>query len=151
MHDADKVMLMTFQNVDTRHLTYLLPVVEENIKGIAIVYILEDNDVFAELGPKIVGVHTVAKNEFGWMETIKDIGTSLNLMLACRGGVVQVFVDFREGSVHGSWREDFPTDGGDAGQFLIGDRGVENVTVTTLFLEQIDGKEEVFPEILMRS
>lgn len=121
MNDADKVMLMTFQNVDTRHLTYLLPVVEENIESIAIVHILENNNVLSEFGPKIVGVHAAAQNEFCRMETVEDIGTLLNFVLACRGRVVQALSDFREGSVHGSWREDLPTDRGDAGQFLIGD------------------------------
>lgn len=83
------------------------------------------------------------------MKTIENIGASLNLALSLRGGIVQSVGNLMESSIYCSWREDFPTDSGDVSEFLVSDSCIEDMTVTTLLLKQIDGKEEVFPEIWM--
>lgn len=53
VYDSDKVAFMPLQNIDTRHLANLLPIVEENIKSIPVVHILEYYNVFTEFSSKV--------------------------------------------------------------------------------------------------
>ena len=52
--DSDIIALMSLQNIDAGHLANLLPVVEQDIKGIAIIDIFEGNNVLTELGSEVM-------------------------------------------------------------------------------------------------
>ena len=52
--DSDEIALMSLQNIDAGHLANLLPVVEKNIQGIAIIDIFEGNNVLTEPGSEVM-------------------------------------------------------------------------------------------------
>lgn len=134
MDDADESMLMPFENVDTGHFTYFLPVVEKDVNGVAIVDVFEGNDVVAKLCTKIMGVHAATDNIFSRMKSGQNTGTLLYFTLTLWRRITQTGSDDAESPIHSSWRKDFPTDFCCTGKLLVGDVSIENMALTALLL-----------------